>query len=197
MGSMRSAIFRVIAVVAFCWAILGLLSLLSELKFVIDGLDWSISHVAISSKAVLLEIGKRLPQAVSGYRELVRALVPLLHLPHLPSVAYDFFGVAAFSVGRGYWSYQKVKEKQWLRIRDLDFSPFPLLKLTHTLEGYVGLRVLRWTILHTKWKDVLGVVKLFADPVIHFAAISTVYGGSVTIVLTALFGIDFTYRYFG
>ena len=192
---MRSAIFRIIAAVAFCWAIFGLLSLLSELKFVIDALDWSISHVSISFKAVLLEIGKRVPPAISGYRELVRILVRLLHLPPLPSFAYDFFGVATYSVGRGYWSYQRAKEKQWLRVRDLDFSPFPLLKLTHTLESYVGFRVLRWTILHTKWKDVLGTVKLLADPVIHFAAIIVVYGGCVIIVLTALFAIDFIYRH--
>lgn len=193
---MRSAIFRVIAVVAFCWAIFGLLSLLSELKFVIDGLDWAISHLSISSKAFLLEIGKLIPQAVSGYRELVRALVRVLHLPHLPSFVYDFVGVAVFSVGRGYWSYQRAKERQWLRTRDLYFNPVSLLKLTHTLESYVGSRVLRWAIHHTKWKDVLGTVKLFVDPVIHFAAISTVYGGGVTIVLTALIVIDFMYRHF-
>jgi hypothetical protein len=187
---MRSAIFRVIAVVAFCWAIFGLLSLLSELKFLIDGLDWSISHVSISYKAVLLEVGRRVPQTVSGYHELVRLLAGLLHLPHLPSFVYDVFSVVAFSVGRGFWLYQRSKERRWVRIRG------PLLQLTHTLESYVGLRVLRWTILHTKWKDVLGAVKLFADPVIHIAAICIVYGGCVAIVLAALFGIDFVYRHF-
>lgn len=187
---MRSAIFRIIAVVAFCWFIFGLLSLLSELKFVIDGLDWSISHVSISSRSVLLEIGKRVPHVISGYRELVRALARLLHLPHLPSFVYDFSGVAAFSVGRGFWLYQREKEKRRVKIRGL------LLQPTHTLENYVGLRVLRWTIVHTKWKDVLGIVKLFADPVIHFAAITIVYGGFVAIVAAALFVTDLIYRHF-
>jgi hypothetical protein len=183
---MRSAIFRVVAVITFCWAIFALLSLLSELKFVTDGLQWSISHSSISFKAILLEIGKRVPQAVSGYRDLVRALARLIHLPQLAFV-YDFFGVAAFSVGRGFWLHQR---QRWVRIRG------PLFKVTHTLESYVGLRVLRWTIVHTKWKDALGAVKLFADPVIHFVAIIIVYGGFVAIVLGALLGIDYLYRHF-
>lgn len=186
---MRSAIFRVIAAVAFCWAIFGLLSLLSELKFVIDGVGWLVSHFPISLKPVLLGIGKRVPQAISGYRELVLALARLLHLPHLPSFLFDSVGVVAFSVGRGFWSYQRAREKLKIRV----FSP--LLRLTHTLENYVGLRVLRWALHHTKWKDVLGTVKRFVDPVIHFAAISSVYGGGAAIALTALFGIDFMYRH--
>jgi hypothetical protein len=95
--------FDNIAIAAFCWAAFGLVSLLSELKFLIDGLDWSISHWAISYKDVLLKLGKLVSRAVSGYREFVRSTARLLHLPHLPSYLYDVIGVAALSIGCGYW----------------------------------------------------------------------------------------------
>jgi hypothetical protein len=100
---MRSAIFRIFAAIGFCWLVFGTLSLLSELRFLLDGLDWSVSHVSISIKDALLEIGKRISQAVSGYREFVRELVRLLHLPHLPPVMYDVLAILGFSIGRGYW----------------------------------------------------------------------------------------------
>jgi hypothetical protein len=108
---MRSTIFRIIAIVAFCWAIFGLLSLLSELRFLVDALDWSISHVSISFKAILLEIGKRISEAVSGYREFVRMIARLLHLPYLPSWVYEVVAVITLSIGRGLWPGERADRK--------------------------------------------------------------------------------------
>jgi hypothetical protein len=92
---MRSAIYRIIAVVMFSWAVVAAFSLLSRLGFLVDGIDWS---------AVLLEISKWISEAVSGYRELLRGLERSLHFPQLPSLLYDIVGVGLFAIARGYRS---------------------------------------------------------------------------------------------
>jgi hypothetical protein len=112
--AMRSPI-RIIAVVLFCWAVFGLLSLLSDLKFFVDGVDLSIAHVSILVRDFLLTIGKWISEAVSGYRELVRGLARLLHLPRLPPVLYDVVGVLSFSIGCGFWLGRRDVEEQRMK----------------------------------------------------------------------------------
>ena len=77
---MWTALVRLTPVVMFAWAMFAALSVLSELKFLVDGLGWSVAHVAISFKAILLETGKRVSEVVSGYRGFVHGLAQLLHL---------------------------------------------------------------------------------------------------------------------
>lgn len=101
MTSIRKYIGWVIGIALFVWAIFGTLSLLSKLAFLVAALNWSIENVTISIKPILLEIGKRISEAVTGYRELMHGIARLLHLPHLPSFVYDVLGVITFSVGRG------------------------------------------------------------------------------------------------
>jgi hypothetical protein len=52
-----------IGIVLFCWAVFSALSLLSDLHFLVDGLNWSISHLDFSFKAVLIEIGRRISES--------------------------------------------------------------------------------------------------------------------------------------
>ncbi len=104
---MRKFFSATIGIVLVCWGIFSALSLLSDLHFLVDGLNWSIAHLAVSFKTVLLEIGKRISDVVSGYRALVRGLVRLLHLPVLPHYIYDALGVVSLSVGRGFGVYRR------------------------------------------------------------------------------------------
>jgi hypothetical protein len=95
-------IFRIVAVIGLCWAILALLSLASELRFLVDGLSWAVS-LTPSVKVALLTIGKRLAAVVLNYREFLTGLSRLLHLPVLPHNWYDVAGIMATAVGRGLW----------------------------------------------------------------------------------------------
>jgi hypothetical protein len=93
---------RIVAVVGLCWAILALLSLASELRFLADGLTWAVNLMP-SVKMALLTIGKRLTAVVLGYREFLTGLSRLLHLPMLPHNWYDIAGIMTTAVGRGLW----------------------------------------------------------------------------------------------
>jgi hypothetical protein len=99
---MRTAIFRIVAAIGLCWAILALLSLTSELRFLADGLSWAVSFTP-SVKAALLAIGRGLTAAVLDYRGFLSSLSRLLHLPVLPHNWYDVAGVMTAAVGRGLW----------------------------------------------------------------------------------------------
>jgi hypothetical protein len=99
---MRTTIFRIVAVIGLCWATLALLSLASELRFLVDGLSWAVSF-APSVKMALLTVGKRLTAVLVGYREFVTGLSRLLHLPVMPHHWYDVAGIMTVAVGRGLW----------------------------------------------------------------------------------------------
>jgi hypothetical protein len=99
---MRTTIFRIVAIIGLCWAILALLSLASELRFLVDGLSWAVSFTP-SVKAALLPIGRRLTVVVLDYRDFLMSLFRLLHLPVLPHSWYDVAGVMTAAVGRGLW----------------------------------------------------------------------------------------------
>lgn len=64
------------------------------------GFDWSVSHVSTSIKATLLDIGKPISEAVSGYRGVVSELANRPHITPLPSAVYHALGILAFSVVR-------------------------------------------------------------------------------------------------
>jgi hypothetical protein len=189
---MRSFISWTVGVGLLCWGICSTLSLLSELHIVVDGLNWSISHVSVSLKTVLLEIGKRVSETVSEYRALVRGMARLLHLPRLPSFVYDVIGVVTFSIRRGYWlgerDAQAVDEMHALY--PIEEGPWP-----GTEEWKVWAKrydrfyrkhpLRRWYNRHSRrWP--------FPDVV----SSTLVYGGSVAIILSVLFGIDYVYRHF-
>jgi hypothetical protein len=99
---MRTIIFRIVAVIGLCWVILALLSLASELRFLVDGLSWAVNFT-LSVKMTLLTIGKRLTAVVLVYREFLTGLSRLLHLPVLPHSWYDIAGIMTIAVGRGLW----------------------------------------------------------------------------------------------
>jgi hypothetical protein len=99
---MRTTIFRIVAAIGICWAILALLSLASELRFLVDGLSWAVNFTP-PVKMALLTIGKRLTAVVLGYREFLMGLFRLLHLPVLPHNWYDVAGIMTTAVGRGLW----------------------------------------------------------------------------------------------
>jgi hypothetical protein len=99
---MRTIIFRIVAVIGLCWAILALISLASELRFLVDGLNWAVSF-SPSVKAALLTIGKRLTTVVLSYREFLIGFSRVLHLPVPPHNWYDVAGIMTTAVGRGLW----------------------------------------------------------------------------------------------
>jgi hypothetical protein len=99
---MRTTIFRIIAVIGLCWAIVGLLSLASDLRFLVDGLSWVV-NCAPSVKMTLLGVGKRISAVVFGYREFFVGLFHLLHLPVLPHNWFDVAGIMTAAIGRGLW----------------------------------------------------------------------------------------------
>lgn len=182
-----------IAIVLFCWGTFGLLSFLSELKFLVDALDWSVDQVSIAFKDILLELGKRISQAVSDYRELVRGIARLLHLPHLPSWAYDALGMASLAIGRGYWIGKRA-EKNWDEIAmalpgfaslDDAFDRFPLQKLVVIMT--VSIEPKGWL----REKLAYPIFKITRE-----SATVLVYGSAVAIVLAVLFSIDYVYRHF-
>lgn len=105
---MRRFIVGVIGIALFCWATVSAFSIFSELKFLVDGWTWSIDQVPISIKAIALAVGKYVSGIVGGYREFVRGLVQMLHLPRLPQPVYDAVGIVTFSMGRGYWIAKQV-----------------------------------------------------------------------------------------
>jgi hypothetical protein len=99
---MRTTIFRIIAVIGVCWAVFGLLSLASELRFLVDGLSWAVNCVP-SVKMILLAIGKRVSAAVFSYQEFSVGLFRLMHLPVLPHNWFDVAGIMTAAIGRGLW----------------------------------------------------------------------------------------------
>jgi hypothetical protein len=188
---MRSAIFRIVAVVTFCWAVFGLLSLLSELKILVDGLDWSISHASISYKEILLEIGRRISQAVSGYREIVRSLARLLHLPRLPSFVYDVIGIVMFSIGRGYWIGQRANQAYFVWFEREKSERYPLKKYLRKHPLLYASKRFKIYFLPT-WFGRFRLSRFLG----LLVSIWVVYGGVIAIVLVALFGVDYAYRHF-
>jgi hypothetical protein len=99
---MRTTIFRIIAAIGVGWAIVGLLSLASELRFLVDGLSWVV-NCSPSVKMTLLAVGRHISAAVFGYREFFVGLFRLLHLPVLPHNWFDVAGIMTTAIGRGLW----------------------------------------------------------------------------------------------
>jgi hypothetical protein len=162
---MRS-ILRIIAVVAFCWAVFGLLSLLSELKFVADALNWYVAHVSLALRDIPILIGQYISTTVLAYRDWVREAAALLRLPpDLPSWAYDAVGVVTFSIVRGYrrLPLEKMAVKLHMRIENFFF------RLFHRISP--------------AWIPVWAFCRLL------------VYGSAVAIALFMLFSFDYVYRH--
>ena len=99
---MRKLVVLIVGIVTFVWATVSAFSIFSELTFLVDGWTWSVDHGPIFIKNIALAVGKKVHEIVGGYREFVRGLVKMLHLPPLPSLVYDMVGILAFSIGRGY-----------------------------------------------------------------------------------------------
>jgi hypothetical protein len=194
----RSGLTSIVGIGLFCWAVFGLLSLLSELKFLVEAVHWSVGHVSISFKDILLEIGKRISQAVSGYREFVRSVARLLHLPHLSSFLYDVIGVVTFS-GLGYRLGRRAiqaRKEWWSAMIERRFPGSGLREVPVELEedymywrehplqlAYIRLRQnVRWLPLPVGGRKIV--------------ARCLVYGGAVAVVLAALFTVDYVYRHF-
>jgi hypothetical protein len=208
----RSGLTSIVGIGLFCWAAFGLLSLLSDLAFVIAAVDWSIGHVSISFKDIILGFGKWISDAVSGYREFVRGVARLLHVPSLPPVVYDVLGVIAFSLGRGYLLGRRaLKETAELfatlfatdeehanKAPAVAIDGFaPLRNVAELLLRYIGIAGLHLPTVvfapdKVKWTRSTWWRVKFAMPAIW----TLVYGTAVSLVLGLLFGIDYVYRHF-
>jgi hypothetical protein len=174
---MWRALVRLIPFVMFSWAMFAALSLLSELKFLVDGLGWSITHVAISFKAILLEIGKRVSEVVAGYREFVHGLAQLLHLPRFAQYVYDILGVASFSTSKGI-------ALMW---RDVQLA----------VKAGKDQKVKESALSHFVMETIL-LFPAFAQksPTFFALAMTLLYVGTVAAAVSSLFGIDWLYRHF-
>jgi hypothetical protein len=185
-----------IAIVLFCWGTFGLLSTLSDLKFTVDAVDWSVGHLSILYKDILLEIGKKISETVSGYRELVRGIARLLHLPHLPSWAYDALGMASLSIGRGHWIGKRASEKWNNLMKKMDEDHELAIKFDNgnpPLPRGFPLQnlVVRMSVVIYPPKRWLGnKLENLIYTITSKGATVLVYGGAVAIVLAVLFGID-------
>jgi hypothetical protein len=204
---MRPTIFRIVAVAGFCWAVFGLLSLLSELKFLIDALNWSVGHVSISLKDILHGLAKWISAVVLGYRDLVRSFFSrVFHIPHLPAVVYDVISITVFSFGRGFWFgllAAKQSEAAWKRYIDTpdantrleilrSFESHPLLlRVSERLLERYGISMLRVAsgLGPRSWRTWL--LYKFLLPTIF----TLVYGAVVALALCLLFSIDYAYRH--
>ena len=71
-------VLRIIVVVAFCWAVFGLLSLLSDLKFVADAANWYVAHVSLALRDIPILIGQYMSAAVATYRDWVSEVAALV-----------------------------------------------------------------------------------------------------------------------
>jgi len=159
-------LLRIIVVVAFCWAVFGLLSLLSDLKFVADAANWYVAHVSLALRDIPIFIGQYMSAAVATYREWVREVAALLHLPpDVPFWAYDALGVVAFSIGRGYrrLPLETMAVKLHMRMENFFFRLFHRISPT--------------------WIPVWAFCRLL------------VYGSAVAIALFMLFSFDYVYRH--
>jgi hypothetical protein len=179
---MRGYISWTVSIVLLCWGIFSALSILSDLKFIVDGWDWSLSHVALSFKAAMHEIGKQVSGAVSGYRAVVHGLVRLLHLPLLPRYFYDNLGIFIFSIGRGYQLFKR------------DLSNDNPLKEVLTAESWPRrpTKELTQEQAYAAFKEKYGVWRYYIVLLLTFL----VFVGIVAVILSVLFGIDYLYRHF-
>ena len=198
---MRAAIFRIIAVVAFCWAVLALLSLFSELKLLLDGLSWSVNHLPPALKAILLEIGKRTLQVVSMYRDLLHGSARLLHLPVLADTRYDVIGLVAISIVRGTWLWEGERRAALAELaahqRAQDAEFWSSQEEREESERFVRFleRVKRRRPLMFLSMRLGGRLAEIGVPA--FVAVILVYPLALAVTLVVLFGIDFGYRHFG
>jgi hypothetical protein len=189
----RSGLAAIIGIVLFCWALVSTFSLASELRFVVDGLNWSIGHWAISFKAVFLEIGRRISEVVLEYRALVHGLVQLLHLPALPHYIYDWLGVISFSVCRGYWLFRRdlVAADEWFLQEPFNIDYREVLPRLHVFGLNSSFNI-------SQRLERLGLLSPWGKNGERLRLLITVsiYASVVGIVLFVLFGIDYVYRRF-
>jgi hypothetical protein len=187
---MRSIFNTIIAVGAFCWAVFALLSLLSDLKFLVDAMDWFLGHFSVSFKDILLVIGKRISEAVSGYRELVRGLARLLHLPPIPSVVSDAAGIVLFSISRGSWlvriKTKKIKEIN-LPAAGAEFEFWSGAVDKKPDDPDIWTKMAHNALESRYWRRRLSLSSIAHDLIINSIAVS--------LVLFLLFGIDYIYRH--
>jgi hypothetical protein len=97
---MQMTVTRFAIAVWLCWGVLAILSVLSDLKFVVDAAAWVVDQSVWFEKP-LLTVGQGMVAGVTGYRDIVPALARLFGLPIPPHVVLDFLGIASLSIGRG------------------------------------------------------------------------------------------------
>ena len=223
---MRSFISWAVYLVIFCWGICSALSILSELKFLVDGWDWSISHVAISFQAILRDLARQVSEGVSGYREVVRGLVRVLGLPVYPRYVYDCVGIIVFSLCRGFWFVRRElslvidQDQQW------DNPPTYLESISQASKWVRPTPVLYWVAsrlvpriltysliargnaMYSKFNDLNdppgNFTIMLSRDMLPFTALFAliallhliVYTGVIAIGLSLLFSIDYLYRHF-
>ncbi len=193
----------VVGIVLFCWATVSAFSIFSELKFLVDGWTWSVDQVSISFKAIALAIGKYVSGIVGGYREFVRGLVQILHLPRLPQLVYDVAGTVAFSIAGGRWIAKRVHSsvykidftREWNidelgRLVKERLQHYPIKRFNDAFAIWIEWHLPR------KAEDPEDPADLRNYRYSLFVANAIVYGGLVAIVIAVLFGIDFLYRHF-
>lgn len=200
----------VVGVVLFVWATVSAFSIISELKFLVDGWTWSVGQVPISIKVIALTIGEYVSGVVGGYREFVLGLVVMLHLPHLPQVVYDTGVVAAFSTACGNWLYRRAKRKfieaevrleaRRLSEEDTDSVYEAYVEegerlrkrfLLLALSANVAIRLYLWFTSDDSFSKLRRV-----ENFVFFCAGIIIHGCVVAIVIATLFNIDFIYRHF-
>jgi hypothetical protein len=191
----------VIGIVLFVWATVSAFSIFSELKFLVDGWTWSVGQVPISIEAIALVVGKYVSGVVGGYREFVHGLVKMLHLPQLPSVAYDIVGVITFAVARGFRIGQKASARYSKTYRNS--LPPNIESLEGGTQELIRERVYKETMPQfplVKLSEIVDMRVFISLPLavlgMHWVlSLIVVYGGAVGFILAALFGIDYLYRH--
>jgi len=198
----RKLIVSIIGIVTFVWATLSAFSIFSDLKFLVDGWTWSVDHVPILIKNIALAVGKRVSEIVGGYREFVRGLVQMLHLPPLPSLVYDMAGLLAFSIGRGYRLGEIVRKRSvdaivshldWLNKNMFTKDPrdFPKVRKPHFCLFRIAGRIETYLLFGRPADS-----RLWSFWVARALGSIVAYGGAVLVILCVLFGIDHVYRNF-
>jgi hypothetical protein len=216
-AKMRRTIFHIIAAIGFCWALFGLVSLLSDLKFLVDGLGWAINH-DFSLRALLLEVGRRISAVISSYREFLINLAYSFHLPVFPHYVYDIAGIVGLSAGRGYWlGRTETKQiKQWsAEYNELLERHFAIIDDSIKNNSY-DISNGELTLINEQIKNKREQIDKMSYPFPLFKPILTlvlwirsglgltvtsgtrtfVYFCLIAIVLCVLFGIDYLYKTF-
>jgi ElaB/YqjD/DUF883 family membrane-anchored ribosome-binding protein len=217
MTSIRKYVGWVIGVALFVWGTISAFSIFEKLKFLVDGWSYSVGHFPMptSAREVLLLIGKWVSVKVANYRDFVHSVVATLGLPHLPQTVYEAAGIFIFSVRRGYQVGKRQADADRQHLVDFhsknleklsELANRPGLGLDERLQkmkeqqrsAFRGEKpfVSKWSRLYGDMLRDFAAERPWAWVGIRVISLVLVYGTAVTLVIAALFGIDYLYRQF-